>query len=172
MSNTADVKGGKPIAASSQSISGVNAINPLVTFYDTHGRKREVLYFYFVPDTTPDCMQLYIKHLSTLWRTNVPTHIHFSAIIILSHEESVSLRILCSQHFNMRSKRSVFIIRMLRFPRVIVIFSIVMISKYAEAVCPKFRRRYAVIIRVLHNRTRPMRYNYIDCNLLKKYCER
>jgi hypothetical protein len=31
-SNTADVTGGKPIAVCSQSISGVNAINPLVAF--------------------------------------------------------------------------------------------------------------------------------------------
>jgi hypothetical protein len=39
--NTADVTGGKPIAVSLQSISGVNAINPLVAFYDIHGGKRE-----------------------------------------------------------------------------------------------------------------------------------
>jgi hypothetical protein len=37
-----------------QSISGVSAINPLVVFYDIHGGKREVLFFYFVPDTTRD----------------------------------------------------------------------------------------------------------------------
>jgi hypothetical protein len=54
MSNTADVTGGKPIAVSPQSISGVNAINPLVAFYDIHGRKREVQLFYFVPDSTRD----------------------------------------------------------------------------------------------------------------------
>jgi hypothetical protein len=36
----------------SQSISGVSAINPFVAFYDTHGRKREALFFYSVPDTT------------------------------------------------------------------------------------------------------------------------
>jgi hypothetical protein len=60
MRNTADVTGGKPIAADrrSQSISGVSAINPVVAFYDIHGRKREVLFFYFVPDTTRDLMQL------------------------------------------------------------------------------------------------------------------
>jgi hypothetical protein len=29
-------------------ISGVSAINPLVDFYDIHGRKREVLFLYFV----------------------------------------------------------------------------------------------------------------------------
>jgi hypothetical protein len=33
-----------------QSISGVSTINPLVAFYDTHGGKREVLFFYFVLD--------------------------------------------------------------------------------------------------------------------------
>jgi hypothetical protein len=51
MSNTADVTGGKPIAVLLQTISGVSEINPLVAFYDIHGRKRE-LFFYFVPDTT------------------------------------------------------------------------------------------------------------------------
>jgi hypothetical protein len=51
MRNTADVTGGKLIAAvCSQSISGVNAVN-LVAFYDIHERKREVLFFYVV-DTT------------------------------------------------------------------------------------------------------------------------
>jgi hypothetical protein len=53
MRNTADVTGGKPIAVLLQPISGVSAINPLVPFYDVHGGKREVL-FYFVPDTTRD----------------------------------------------------------------------------------------------------------------------
>jgi hypothetical protein len=51
---TADVTGGKPIAVLLQSISGLSAINPLVAFYDIHGGKREVLFFYFVPDTTRD----------------------------------------------------------------------------------------------------------------------
>jgi hypothetical protein len=55
--NTADVTGGKSIAVLLQSISGVSAINPLVAFYDIHGRKREVLFFYFVPDTTRDIGQ-------------------------------------------------------------------------------------------------------------------
>jgi hypothetical protein len=54
MRNTADVTGGKPIAVLLQSMSGVSAINPLVAFYDIHGGKREVLFFYFVPDTTRD----------------------------------------------------------------------------------------------------------------------
>jgi hypothetical protein len=52
MRNTADVTGGKPIAVLLWYISGVSAINPLVAFYDNHGGKREVLLFYFVPDTT------------------------------------------------------------------------------------------------------------------------
>jgi hypothetical protein len=54
MRNTADLRGGKPIVVLLQSISGVSAINPLVAFYDIHGGKREVLFFYFVPDTTRD----------------------------------------------------------------------------------------------------------------------
>jgi hypothetical protein len=54
MKNTADVTGGKPIAVLLQSIPGVSAINPLVAFYEIHGGKREVLFFYFVADTTRD----------------------------------------------------------------------------------------------------------------------
>jgi hypothetical protein len=49
-----NVTGGKPIAVLLQSISGVSAINPIVAFYDIHGGKREVLFFYFVLDTTRD----------------------------------------------------------------------------------------------------------------------
>jgi hypothetical protein len=56
MKNTANVTGGKPIAVLLQSISGVSAINPLVAFYDIYGGKREVLFFYFVPDTTRDLL--------------------------------------------------------------------------------------------------------------------
>jgi hypothetical protein len=52
------VTGGKPIAVLLQSISGVSAINPLVAFYDIHGGQREVLFFYFVPDTTRDLTTL------------------------------------------------------------------------------------------------------------------
>jgi hypothetical protein len=52
MRNTADVTGGKTIAVLLQSISGGSAINPLVAFNDIHGGKREVLFFYFAPDTT------------------------------------------------------------------------------------------------------------------------
>jgi hypothetical protein len=54
MKNTADETGGKPIGVLLQSISGLNAINPLVAFYDIHGGEREMLFFYFVPDTTRD----------------------------------------------------------------------------------------------------------------------
>jgi hypothetical protein len=54
MRNTADVTGGKPIAVLLRAIFGVIAINPLVAFYDIHGGKREVLFFYFVQDTTRD----------------------------------------------------------------------------------------------------------------------
>jgi hypothetical protein len=54
MRYTADVTVGKPIAVLLQPISGVSAINPLVAFYDIPGGKREVVFFYFVPDTTRD----------------------------------------------------------------------------------------------------------------------
>jgi hypothetical protein len=54
MLNTADVIGSKPIAVLLQSISGVRAINPLVAFYDINGGNTEVLFFYFVADTTRD----------------------------------------------------------------------------------------------------------------------
>jgi hypothetical protein len=45
---------GKHITVFLQFISGVIAINPLVAFYDIQGGKREVLFFYFVTDTTRD----------------------------------------------------------------------------------------------------------------------
>jgi hypothetical protein len=60
MRNTADVTGGKPVAVLLQSISDVSAINPLVAFYDIHGGKRDVLFFYSVPDTTRDFLMDYI----------------------------------------------------------------------------------------------------------------
>jgi hypothetical protein len=63
MRNTAEVTGGKPIAVLLQSISGVSAINPLVAFYDIHGGKREVLFFYFVPDTTRDLQKEVYKYV-------------------------------------------------------------------------------------------------------------
>jgi hypothetical protein len=61
MSNTAGVGGDKPIAIWSQSTLGVSAINPLAAFYDIHGRKREVQFFYFVPDTTIESLYLLKK---------------------------------------------------------------------------------------------------------------
>jgi hypothetical protein len=66
MRNTAEVRGGKPIAVLLQPISGVSAINPLVASYDIHRGKREVLFFYFVPGTARD---LYIYPLSRIHHT-------------------------------------------------------------------------------------------------------
>jgi hypothetical protein len=82
------VTGGEPIAVLWQSISGVSAINPLVAFYDIHGGKREVLFFYFVSDTTrelgiastkqfkPECFGLYclsclITNARHCWQHNI-----------------------------------------------------------------------------------------------------
>jgi hypothetical protein len=41
-------------------VSGANA-KPLVAFYDIRGRKREVLLFYFIPDTARDHTKQYYK---------------------------------------------------------------------------------------------------------------
>jgi hypothetical protein len=53
---TADVTGGNHSRLIAVSVSGVSAINPLVAFYDSHGRKRAMLFFYFVTDTTRDTL--------------------------------------------------------------------------------------------------------------------
>jgi hypothetical protein len=79
MRNTADVTGGKPIAVLLQSISSVSAINPLVAFYEIHGGKREVLFFYFVPDTTRD--------------------IYFNVLNNKTHNTTTSLRVERIEHF-------------------------------------------------------------------------
>jgi hypothetical protein len=71
MKNTADLSGGKPIAVLLQSISGVSAINPLVAYYDIHGRKKEVLFFYFVPDTTRDTRKTYVQNILILSEQNM-----------------------------------------------------------------------------------------------------
>jgi hypothetical protein len=83
MRNTADVTGGKPIAVLLQSISGVSAINPVVAFYDIHGGKREVLFFYFVPDTTRDTFSLLFSplladdiHVQYITYLKIHTYIH------------------------------------------------------------------------------------------------
>jgi hypothetical protein len=64
MRNTADVSGGKPIAVLLQSILGVNAINPLVAFYDSHGGKREALFFYFGPGH-------HTRHLKIIFKNGI-----------------------------------------------------------------------------------------------------
>jgi hypothetical protein len=72
MSNTAYLTGGKPIAILSQSIWGVNDINPLVAFYDIPGRKRVIILFYLFIVFIEHCVQsgtrIYV--LSTSTKTN------------------------------------------------------------------------------------------------------
>jgi hypothetical protein len=58
------VTGGKPIAVLLQTLLGGSAINPLVAFYDIHGGKREVLFFYFVPDTTRDTLRYVMMEMA------------------------------------------------------------------------------------------------------------
>jgi hypothetical protein len=65
MKNNADIMTGlKQVDIQSQFIS-VSVNNPLVAFYDNHGRKGDVLFFCSVPDTTRD---LYLTniHISVL----------------------------------------------------------------------------------------------------------
>jgi hypothetical protein len=75
MRNTADVTGGKPIAVLLQSISGVSAITPLVAFYDIHGGKKEV-FFYFVPDTTRDLTYLVLIDQQSVGKRKIPSDLH------------------------------------------------------------------------------------------------
>jgi hypothetical protein len=76
MRNTAAVIGGKPIAILLLSISGVRAINPLAAFYDIHGGKRELLFFYFVPDTTREIQIILISDNSSLHQHYQPINPH------------------------------------------------------------------------------------------------
>jgi hypothetical protein len=90
LSKLVDVTGGKPIAVLLQSISGVSAINPLVAFYDIHGGKREVLFFYFVPNNTRDMecfgMVFTIKNLS-IYLYMVPTR-HILISLTTEHSKT------------------------------------------------------------------------------------
>jgi hypothetical protein len=47
-------------------ITGVSAINRLVAFYDVYEGKREVLFFYFVPDTTRGILLINNTYIHTL----------------------------------------------------------------------------------------------------------
>jgi hypothetical protein len=55
------VTGDKPIAIKSQSISGVNAINPLVAFYDIHGES-ETRYSFILSRTPHKTQQRQIQY--------------------------------------------------------------------------------------------------------------
>jgi hypothetical protein len=81
MRNTADVTGGEPIAVLLQSISGVKSINPLVAFYDIHGGKREVLFFYFVLDTTRDFSYIHIIFYYN-WLPDVNPIVYFTLLVL------------------------------------------------------------------------------------------
>jgi hypothetical protein len=61
MKTTTDITGGKPIAV-------FIILRHLVAFYDIHGGKREVLFFYFVPDTTRDLLMITINNKGALVR--------------------------------------------------------------------------------------------------------
>jgi hypothetical protein len=80
MRNTADVTVSKPIAIR-LSISGVSAINSLVVFYDIHGRKREVLFIFFVPDTTRDHHNKFVSFQAAIVKRQAPPSTNASNIL-------------------------------------------------------------------------------------------
>jgi hypothetical protein len=88
MRNTADVTGGNPIAVLLQSISGVSANDPLVAFYDIHGRKREVLFFYFVPDTTRDHDELAMRNTAHVTGSK-PIAVCFQSVSSMSTDNAL-----------------------------------------------------------------------------------
>jgi hypothetical protein len=66
-------------------------INPLVAFYDIHGGKREVIFFYFVPDTTRDSYKhvnyRYLFGLTSL-RQSVGTMIKARNYVIITNRNT------------------------------------------------------------------------------------
>jgi hypothetical protein len=88
MRNTADVTGGKPIAVLLQSISGISAINPLVAFYDIRGGNIEVLFFYFVPDTSRYC------HFLDFFNSKIVKNIIIKSNVIILSYIFMTLRLL------------------------------------------------------------------------------
>jgi hypothetical protein len=92
MRNTADVTHGKPIAVLLQPILCVSAINPLVTFYDIHGEKGEVLFFYFDADTTRDKMK-------NKWNKRLFSADDVEIFIVVFTTSSVSAKTNYNYHF-------------------------------------------------------------------------
>jgi hypothetical protein len=73
MWNTADVTGGKPIAVLLRSVSGVSAIDPLVTFYDIHGGKERGAILLFCPGHhTLKKKKFIVKYVRTTTYLSVP----------------------------------------------------------------------------------------------------
>jgi hypothetical protein len=50
MWNISDMAGGKPMAISTQTITGVSAVNPVVAFYDIHWKNRDLMFFFLCPE--------------------------------------------------------------------------------------------------------------------------
>jgi hypothetical protein len=85
MKNTANVVGGKPIDILLQSISGVSAISPLVAFTTSKENKtgkREVLFFYIVPDITRVKLHLFQIVISLVFSTIEAANLSYLGWII------------------------------------------------------------------------------------------
>jgi hypothetical protein len=67
MKNTTEETGDRPIIVWSQFVSVVSTANPLVAFYDIHGRKGEVLLFCSIPDTTRDIKLINLRQIMMLY---------------------------------------------------------------------------------------------------------
>jgi hypothetical protein len=79
----------------SQPISGIIVIKHLVAFYDIHGRKREVAFFYFVPNTTRDLLNIHRKISNKNTRRerralllNLRMHASLSCVVLSKHHEN------------------------------------------------------------------------------------
>jgi hypothetical protein len=98
------VTGGKPIAVFLQSNSGVSAINPLVAFYDIHGGKREVLFFYFVPEpqeTKSNCWKKVLGEKSK--NVEIEVYLYIWICYQLCHLEQIEIGASSRSNLGLRS---------------------------------------------------------------------
>jgi hypothetical protein len=77
-----------------QSISDVSAINPLDAFDDIHGGKREVLFFYFVPDTIRDTFYNVSYHIHCKTNPKCNSNDESSPLIVIGFNYNKGLFLL------------------------------------------------------------------------------
>jgi hypothetical protein len=77
------------VVSRSQSILGVSVVNPLVAFYDIYGRKGDVLFFYFVSDTTRDLLSVDFNFIKCMHQ--MLTHLPLLALLLLTYKHKTQL---------------------------------------------------------------------------------